>query len=72
MTDTVTTATAAKTPDEAWRYLIDRLNRQSVNRHFDAYVDVDWDGPAMALDPEDPRWELSADDPLGATAWYRQ
>ena len=72
MTDTITTATAAKTPDEAWRYLIDRLNRQSVNRHFDAYVDVDWDGPAMALDPEDPRWELSADDPLGATAWYRQ
>ena len=72
MTDTITTATAAKTPDEAWRYLIDRLNRQSVSRHFEAYVDVDWDGPAMALDPEDPRWELSADDPLGATAWYRQ
>ena len=25
----------------------------------------------MALDPEDPRWELAADDPLGGTAWYR-
>jgi hypothetical protein len=72
MTDTITAATAANTPDEAWRSLIDKLNHQSVSRHFDAYVDVDWDGPAMALDPEDPRWELSADDPLGATTWYGQ
>ena len=72
MTDSFTAATATNAPDEAWRSLIDKLNRQSVSRHFDAYVDVDWDGPAMALDPEDPRWELSADDPLGATTWYRQ
>jgi hypothetical protein len=71
MTDTIPAATAANT-DEAWRYLIDKLNRQSVSRHFEAYQDVDWDSPAMALDPEDPRWELSADDPLGATTWYRQ
>lgn len=72
MTDTITAGPAAQTPDQAWRYLIDKLNRQSVSRHFEAYVDVDWDSPAMALDPEDPRWELSADDPLGATAWYQQ
>ena len=25
----------------------------------------------MAIDPEDPRWELPADSPLGATEWYR-
>jgi P-aminobenzoate N-oxygenase AurF len=59
-------------PDRAWRSLLDRLNHQSVTRHFDAYADVDWDSPRMALDPEDPRWELPADDPLGATSWYRQ
>ena len=34
--------------------------------------DIDWDSPQLALDPEDPRWELPADDPLGATSWYRQ
>jgi len=72
MTDSITAATAATAPDEAWRCLIDKLNRQSVSRHFDAYVDVDWDGAEMALNPEDPRWELSDDDPLGATTWYQQ
>jgi hypothetical protein len=64
--------TPADSPaDRAWLSLLDRLNRQSVTRHFDAYADIDWDGPELALDPEDPRWELPADDPLGGTAWYR-
>jgi len=65
-------AAAASTADRAWLSLLDRLNRQSVNRHFDAYADIDWESPALALDPEDPRWELPADDPLGQTGWYRQ
>ena len=51
--------------------LVARLNRQSVDKHFDAYADVPWDDPAFALDPTDPRWELSADEPLGGTEWYR-
>ena len=56
----------------AFDSLVDRLNRQSVDKHFDAYVDVPWDDPAFAIDPTDPRWELSAvDDPLGRTAWYQ-
>jgi hypothetical protein len=41
MTDSIAAATAATRPDDAWRHLIDKLNRQSVSRHFDAYVDVD-------------------------------
>jgi hypothetical protein len=51
--------------------LIARLSHQSVVKHFDAYADVDWDAPEMQIDPEDPRWELTADDPLGKTAWYQ-
>jgi hypothetical protein len=62
---------AAAAEDSGWRALLDRLNRLSVTKHFDAYADVDWDSPELALDPTDPRWELSADDPLGATEWYR-
>jgi hypothetical protein len=62
---------ATPAADEAWLSLLERLNRQSVTKHFNAYTDVDWDSPDMALDPEDQRWELSGDDPLGATAWYR-
>ncbi len=71
--DVIDPGTAAPSAaDQAWQSLLDRLNRQSVTRHFDAYADIDWDSPQLALDPEDPRWELPADDPLGATSWYRQ
>lgn len=51
--------------------LIQRLSRQSVEKHFDAYEDVPWDDPAYAIDPDDPRWELSPDSPMGGTDWYR-
>jgi len=49
---------------------VDRLSRVSVDRHFDAYADVDWDAPEMAIDPEDPRFQLWLDDPLRVTDWY--
>src|SRR5436305_5475379 len=51
--------------------LLDRLNRQSVERHFDAYADVAWDDEAYRIDPDDPRWASGPDDPLTETAWYK-
>ncbi len=51
--------------------LLDRLSRQSVEKHFDAYADIAWDDPDWAIDPADPRWELAPDAPLAGTAWYR-
>ncbi len=79
MTDTLTDKDAATDGDlldeeqRADRYtdLVKRLSHQSVVKHFDAYADVAWDEPDFAIDPTDPRWELSPDDPLGATEWYR-
>jgi hypothetical protein len=56
---------------ESYPVLLGRLSRQSVTKHFDAYADVDWDAPEHAIDQTDPRWEVPADRPLGATAWYR-
>ena len=56
---------------DSWQGLLERLNRQSVDRHFEAYRDVPWDDPAFAVDQADPRWELPDNDPLGATAWYQ-
>lgn len=50
--------------------LLGRLSDQSVRKHFDAYVDVPWDDPECAIDPNDPHWELSAQDELGGTDWY--
>ena len=68
MTDTTT---RAMSDDTTWHALLGRLNRLSVERHFDAYADVDWDDPAHAVDPADPRWELSPDAPLARADWYR-
>ena len=56
---------------ETYPDLVRRLSRQSVTKHFDAYGDIEWDRDEFRIDPEDPRWELSPDDGLGATAWYR-
>lgn len=52
--------------------LVRRLSRQSVDRHHDAFADVDWDAPALQIDPADQRWTHDGLDPLTATDWYRQ
>jgi para-aminobenzoate N-oxygenase AurF len=56
--------------DDAFTVMVGRLNKLSVERHFDAYADIDWDDPANALDITDPRLELAANDPLRHTDWY--
>jgi hypothetical protein len=56
---------------ETYPALVARLSRQSVSKHFDAYADIDWESDDFRIDPTDPRWELSPDDSLGATAWYQ-
>ncbi len=55
----------------AYKALLSRLSHQSVVKHFDAYTDIEWDSRELAIDPDDPRWELGPDDSLGATGWYR-
>ena len=57
--------------DDVFTAMVTRLSRQSVDKHFDAYVDVDWDAPDMAINPDDPRFSLWSFDPLAATDWYR-
>src|SRR5581483_3322746 len=56
---------------DAWDGLLARLSHQSVVKHYEAYVDVPWDDPEMAIDPSDPRWEMT-EDPLAATSWYQE
>jgi hypothetical protein len=57
--------------DDDYRGMLRTLSEGSVHVHFDPYDDIDWDGPDMAIEADDPRWVLPALDPLGATAWYR-
>jgi hypothetical protein len=68
---TMTTEVAEEEVADNWTNLVGRLNRQSVDKHFDAYADVTWDDPAFQIDATDPRWELTDVDPLGATDWYK-
>lgn len=56
---------------ESYQALLARLSRQSVNKRYEAYRDIDWDAPELRIDPDDPRFELGAYDALGGTAWYR-
>ena len=51
--------------------VIDRLNKASVDKHWEAYADIPWDDPEYRIDPADPRWILPENDRLGTTAWYR-
>jgi hypothetical protein len=46
------------------------LCANSVRRHFNPYTDIDWEAPEFSVTPDDPRWVLSATDPLGRHPWY--
>jgi hypothetical protein len=51
---------------------VELLNRSSVEKHYDAYADIDWNSSENQIDPRDPVWELEPeDDPIAGTDWYR-
>jgi hypothetical protein len=56
---------------KSYHGVIDRLNKASVDKHWEAYADIPWDDPEYAVHPEDPRWILHENDQLGRTEWYR-
>ncbi|MBJ8344849.1 diiron oxygenase [Antrihabitans sp. YC2-6] len=57
---------------DEYRETLHMLSEGSVRRHFDPYLDIDWDGAEFAIDRDDPRWVLSPElDPLGASQWYQ-
>lgn len=47
------------------------LSEGSVQQHFDAFLDIDWDSPEFAVSADDPRWVLPKSDALGAHPWYQ-
>ena len=58
---------------EDYTDLLHTLSEGSVHQHFDPYLDIAWDAPELAMDPNDLRWVLPAQlDPLGGTEWYQQ
>ncbi|HET9420898.1 MAG TPA: diiron oxygenase, partial [Nocardioides sp.] len=60
--------------DETGQTYEDRLrtlSEASVHQHFDAFLDIDWEHPDLAVDPTDERWILPEADVLGRHPWYQ-
>lgn len=47
------------------------LSHGSVHKHFDPYVDIDWDSPDFVVRADDDRWILPSSDPFGGHPWYQ-
>lgn len=71
--DTAAAAERNTSPDRvAFDALVRRLSRQSVEKNFDPFVDIDWEAPEMVVDPNDARWEAVVPAGLRATEWYQR
>ena len=64
------TATAATEAERNYQALVGRLSKQSVEKHFNPFTDIDWDHPDLAIDVADPRWAAFAEVMFGRTAWF--
>ena len=50
---------------------LETLSEASVRRHFDPYIDINWDAPEFSVRKSDPRWALPTSDRLGGHPWYQ-
>ena len=72
MTSTLEPTTAPHAaPFQTYEERLRTLSEASVDNHFDAFLDIDWDHPDFAIDPTDERWVLPEVDVLGRHPWYR-
>jgi P-aminobenzoate N-oxygenase AurF len=57
--------------DTRYAEMLTTLSEASVRRNFDPYTDISWDAQEFSVTENDPRWVLSASDPLARHPWYR-
>jgi len=62
---------ATTTAATAYEDRLRTLSEASTDQHFDAFLDIAWDDPDYAIDPQDGRWILPTADVLGRHPWYR-
>ena len=56
---------------QAYEDTLRTLSEASVDQHFDAFKDVPWNDPDLAVLEDDERWVLPSVDPLGQHPWYQ-
>ncbi|PVX59761.1 AurF N-oxygenase family protein [Rhodococcus globerulus] len=62
----------AEVSEDSYNETLRLLSEGSVHKHFDPYLDIDWDSPEFAVVANDRRWILPVEsDPLGAHPWYQ-
>ena len=71
MATTVASTAARTVASNAYEDRLRTLSEASTDQHFDAFLDIAWDDPAYAIDPNDERWILPKADVLGRHPWYR-
>ncbi|MCL2544158.1 MAG: diiron oxygenase [Nocardioidaceae bacterium] len=64
-----TTMTSSDTA--AYHEMLRTLSEGSVHTNFEAFVDIAWDDPAYAVVPDDERWILPKEFPIGRHSWYQ-
>ena len=65
-------STTTLTPrEETFPEMLQRLSAASVEHHFDAFADIKWDDPRFAVVPDDERWILPKEFPIGRHPWYQ-
>lgn len=63
--------TAVLNESQTYAERLQTLSEASVELHFDAFADIDWDHPDFAIDSADERWVLPEADVLGRHPWYQ-
>jgi hypothetical protein len=63
--------TSFKSPRDNYNQIVTRLSKQSVEKHFEAYVDIDWEAKENQITEDDERWGLFSVDPLRESNWYK-
>ncbi len=77
MTDTISNLDEEASVDgnllQKYHALIQRLSKQSIDKHFGAYEDIDWESDDMQITLENGDWILENGylDPIGDTRWYK-
>ena len=72
MSSTLARPTEPVTARDEYTGVLRSLSQASVDRHFDAFLDIPWDDEDFQVRADDARWVLPANvDPLGAHHWYQ-
>src|SRR4051812_29502966 len=71
MTAVQETGTSARQGTQGYYDTLRTLSQASVDQHFDAFKDIRWDDPDLAVVPDDDRWILGRADEIGAHPWYQ-